>query len=120
MGSGVALVLRNKWPVVAEVDSRTVKGELGKLGTLSIAQVETNKFVFNLYGQFVPGTDKRQLNYEAIYNALQLARSRTIETDVVAIPYKMGCDRAGGDWDIVFKMIEKVFSDRFVIICKYP
>jgi len=29
----------------------------------------------------------------------------------IAIPYKIGCGIANGDWDIVRKIIEKVFND---------
>jgi hypothetical protein len=39
----------------------------------------------------------------------------------IAFPYKMGCHRGGGDWDIVYKMIEDAFkdSDCDVLICEY-
>ena len=38
----------------------------------------------------------------------------------IAIPYKIGCARGGGDWNIVYKMIEEAFadSDCEVLICE--
>jgi len=34
----------------------------------------------------------------------------------VGLPYMLGCGLAGGGWNIVREMIEKVFIDYFVII----
>lgn len=33
----------------------------------------------------------------------------------IAIPYKIGCGIANGDWDIVSKIIDKVFGDSIVV-----
>jgi hypothetical protein len=39
---------------------------------------------------------------------------------VIGIPYKMGCDRGGGDWEIVFEIIKIVFGNSpfEILICK--
>jgi hypothetical protein len=29
----------------------------------------------------------------------------------VALPYKIGCDRGGGDWNVVLGMINDIFTD---------
>lgn len=34
------------------------------------------------------------------------------------MPYKMGCGSANGDWDTVYKIIEKVFSNMNVTLYK--
>ena len=31
----------------------------------------------------------------------------------------MGCHRGGGDWNVVYKMIEEVFKNNEVLICEY-
>lgn len=36
----------------------------------------------------------------------------------IAIPYKIGCGIANGDWNTVYKIIEKVFSDYDVTLYK--
>ena len=40
---------------------------------------------------------------------------------IIAIPYLMGCHRGGGDWNVVYAMIEKIFKDskNDVLICEY-
>lgn len=40
------------------------------------------------------------------------------EVNVVGFPFKMGSDRAGGDWNIVLEMIDFHFQDNEVIIYK--
>ena len=58
------------------------------------------------------------------HNALRYAFeniNRWYKGKTIAIPYLMGCHRGGGDWNIVYKMIEEVFddSDCEVLICEY-
>ncbi len=38
----------------------------------------------------------------------------------ISIPYKIGCCRGGGDWDIILKILEKEFEDETydVTICR--
>ena len=45
----------------------------------------------------------------------------TDEQKIVYIPYKIGCGLAGGNWNIVEKMIYEVFDNTNVtcFICKY-
>lgn len=129
MGSGVAAAIKAEYPEAYDTDCKTTKGDRNKLGTVSLSVVidptthkNTNiKAVANLYGQYKFGND-RDLNYEAMYSALEMFKSKlkpAVKT--VAFPYKFGCDRAGGDWRIVEKMIEVVFENSGfdVIICKY-
>jgi len=33
----------------------------------------------------------------------------------VYIPYKIGCDLAGGDWNIIEKIIEEDFPDAIIV-----
>ena len=125
MGSGVAAAIKVKYPEAYDSDCLTTKGDGKKLGTVSLAVVKTpdNQImaVANLYGQYKFGNE-RDLDYDAIYNALVALKGKlkpTVKT--IAFPYKMGCDRAGGDWRIVEKMIEVVFENSGfdVIICNF-
>ena len=43
---------------------------------------------------------------KALINLKQFTANKTI-----AIPYKMGCNNAGGDWNIVYAIINKIFAD---------
>ena len=121
MGSGIAKQIKERYPEAYEADTRLAKTGGNKLGAFSSTSMkDTDSFfpaIINLYGQNFYGVEKRQLDYEAIYTAMskvahtldqiQLFEGGNI---VVGIPYKMGCDRAGGDWRIVEQMIQVVFE----------
>jgi hypothetical protein len=135
MGSGIARGIREEYPEAYEADvTQTKKGDPEKLGTFSCAEIQTPtrrrnprlKFIYNLYGQFTFGRDRRQVNYEAIYSGFQAVRS-DIECgndpkEVLGINYKLGCNLAGGDWNVVLAMIHSVFDKASfdVLICKRP
>ena len=113
MGSGVALALRNKWPEVYNADCRTKRGDRNKLGTFSIAQIQSNpdRYVLNNYAQYCYGREKRHLDYEYLYQCLEknLTFLREKSLTSIAYPYDMGSVNSGGHFRVVFSMIELVF-----------
>jgi O-acetyl-ADP-ribose deacetylase (regulator of RNase III) len=116
MGAGVALSVKSKYPEAFGADSRTVCGDKGKLGKFSSAKTKDEKMIYNLYGQYHYGSfarNSRQLNYEAFYQSIELAQKDTIQLGIkkVAIPYKIGCSLAGGEWKIVRSIFEYFFED---------
>lgn len=51
-------------------------------------------------------------DYEAMKVALEEIKKYAKEFKLsIAIPYKIGCGIANGDWNKVYKIIEEVFSD---------
>jgi len=135
MGSGIAKALRDAYPEVYEADiSQTTKGDRSKLGTFSLAEIRNPssrknprlKFVYNLYGQYTYGREKRQVDYEAVYRGLEsIAEDIMIEAggkEVLGINYKMCCNLAVGDWNIILAMIHSVFDSApfVVLICRRP
>jgi hypothetical protein len=56
------------------------------------------------------------LNYAALATALKIMANDCGMYDVIGFPYKIGSDRAGGDWEIVLEMIEFYFKDHTVKI----
>ncbi len=127
MGSGIAKDIRARFPEVYEADCKTIKGDRNKLGTASfccIRRPDTRiKVVYNMYGQYYYGRDRRYTDYEAYYNGLEYIKDYIMrsgkEKMTVGIPYKMGCNLAGGDWNICETMIRSVFNnDIKVLICK--
>ena len=118
MGSGIAKSIREKYPKVYDADTFAAKQGLNVLGNISFYKTDIG-FIVNMYGQNFYGVGIRQLNYEAIYSALEKVIATLLEVDKVSledrpirigIPYKMGCDRAGGEWSIVEAMIKHVFN----------
>lgn len=127
MGSGIAKTIRENYPEAYHADSSfpfpVGKGRLGKFSWSWVAGGEFR--IFSLYGQLGYGRGKKYTNYEALESALRGALSMlSVEEGFknlkIGIPYKMGCDRGGGNWDIVSEMINKV-SDEFgidIVACR--
>lgn len=129
MGSGIAKQVREKYPVVYE-KYKVWCSTFPKDQLLGIAQfVETKKEhntpfkgILNLFAQYNYGYDgKCYTDYDALRHALHYIADGYMEVSTIAIPYLMGCHRGGGDWNIVYKMIEEVFADYEgdVLICEY-
>lgn len=124
MGAGIAAHIAKKYPEAVEADNKTARGDIAKLGTVSIARTKDNKFIVNLYGQFGMGKG-RQLNYEALYSGIITIREKMdalfadpakmkklkLKKIVVGFPFGIGCIRAGGDWFIVHTMLRSVFAE---------
>jgi hypothetical protein len=136
-GSGIARTIREKFPEAYEADVVAAKTGSNVLGAYSKAEIELINGVknrrgtdlcriYNLYGQNL-GTDyskrlDRNTDYEALYSALEGMAFDLKETEeqrmmfdfcrepVVAFPFRMGSDRAKGDWRIVERLIEVAFD----------
>jgi O-acetyl-ADP-ribose deacetylase (regulator of RNase III) len=122
MNSGVAKQIRNKYPS-AYTDYMNMtenKKPHELLGKLIISNAGGNKYVAHLFGQLNYGYDgKRYTSYDALYDSLkQLKEQAKKANKTVAIPKLLGSDRGGADWDIVYKMIEKIFEDYKATIYK--
>ena len=126
MGSGVAKQVREKYPEVYEqykILCDDVKNNPNKklLGRRQFIEVSENKYIVNLFAQENYGYDgKCYTDYDALRESLEDTKA-FFKDSVIAFPYLMGCHRGGGDWNIVYKMIEEVFSDSDceVLICEY-
>jgi len=122
MKSGIALSIKEQYPLAYEAYKRCEASnglKLGEISYVGLLRDEKPFVIFNLNGQYDYKTDsnsdKRYVNYEAIFSGLEKMRkicelSKSEPKPTVGFPYKMGCDRAGGDWRIVGKMIEVAFD----------
>jgi hypothetical protein len=130
MGSGIAKQVKEKFP---EVYTRYIElyntvprraqllGVCQPCGTDLISKNNNNTIIMNLFAQENFGYDgKCYTDYNALRKCLEMVNTIS-EGNIIAIPYLMGCHRGGGDWNIVYKMIEEVFgdSDCEVLICEY-
>ena len=125
MGSGVAKQVRDRYPRLYEDYKRRCKAKgdklLGKIRVYDrwFLNGEHRFVVVNLHAQKDFGYDgKCYTDYNALRDCLQNVHDNCSGT-VIAIPYLMGCHRGGGDWNIVYAMIEEIFTDRDVLICEY-
>ena len=113
-GAGIAKQFKAQYPESFEADLSTWSGDPNKLGNLSQVQVG-DIWIFNLYTQFRYGYPPMQVDYEAVFTSLELMRQHLITkqcltSSKIGMP-KIGCGLAGGDWEIVSRIIEEVFPD---------
>jgi len=118
MGAGLALKIRKKWHIVYEQYLFECFKDKMKLGSVQIVQVSPSLYVANLAGQYSYGRDKRYTNYPALMNCfIDLQKISDSLKLQIYIPYKIGCSNAGGDWEIVEKLIYETIKNP--VICKY-
>lgn len=131
MRSGVAKALCDKWPIVAKVDISNTSEKNNVLGTISVAAVEKEsfendpfiygtKFVINLYGQslFESSIAGCRTDYNAVIRGFSEIEKMLSEwkeihefNPIIGIPKYMGCDLAGGNWEIYYKIITETFKN---------
>lgn len=121
MGAGLALQIKNKWPVVFKEYTEHIKYRferlkqhpLGSINGTSVSNTSKFLMVYNFYSQDNYGRNDRQTNYEAFEKCLITLNKRFENSKIpigsipVYFPYGIGCGLAGGDWEIISKMIEK-------------
>jgi O-acetyl-ADP-ribose deacetylase (regulator of RNase III) len=113
MGSGIAKAIAEKWPEARAADDKTVPGDRDKLGTFTKAELQ-EVVIFNLYGQYRYGTDSRKVEYDALEKGLTSIKEFLDQNGMAFYKvgtYRLGCGLAGGDWDEVKPIIERVFGD---------
>ena len=117
MGHGIALQIKNKYPEVYNAYHHYCKTNLPSnlLGTSLICEANDGKYIANLFGQLNYG-EGLQTDYDRFKIALKEIHDFAKENNLsVAIPYKIGCWLAHGDWNIVQDIINEVFSDDVVM-----
>ena len=77
------------------------------------------KYIANIFGQLTYGTGLRT-DYKALVLGLEVVANFAKEHNLsVAIPYKIGCGLAGGDWNKVTTLIEGVFAGTGLEVLMY-
>lgn len=118
-GSGIAKSIREQFPAAYEADTYWFNTpKLYRRSYSSAVVMDDLATIYNLYGQVNYGREKRQVHYGLLAKALVQMGSLCVDKDVVGFPYLMGCDRAGGDWEVVQELIEAAFSHCEVRIYK--
>lgn len=119
MGSGIAKVIRNKWPVVYSEYLKDPKGK-EMLGKVSLVYIDDNLFVANCYTQEFYGKDgKKYASLDAIETCLMecIFFSRTL-----ALPLympKIGCGLGGLDWSTeVELLVNKLAQGIDITVCE--
>ncbi len=122
MGSGLALQIKNKYPEVYQYYIKICKEKPPQqlLGSIQYIECHDGYIMANLFGQLKYGRDKQHTDYDALRKCLQTLHDRVERyKESLAIPYGIGCGFGGGNWDIVYKIIEDIFTDYEVTIYKF-
>ena len=133
MGSGIARVIRDKFPQAWQADCVAAKAGTNKVGYYSVAPIISDdkykhpNYIVNLYGQDQCTRNSlgdRDTSYDAVYEGLK----RLFDSTSVApyrdyhflFPYGMSSSLAGARWPIIQKMIEVLGEGRKISICRLP
>ena len=144
MGSGVARQVREMFPeayrdykeIVNRAEHLTYELCSAKrifrndvrsplLGHCQIVPVERQGrtiLIANLFAQERYGYDgERYTDYEAFEHCIDTLRIQCEAAHVtrIAMPYKIGCCRGGGDWNKVYDIIDKGLSGFDVVLYRY-
>ncbi len=112
MSGGIAKVIARAFPEALEADRQTGKGDRGKLGTITWAEVERGGHSFavvNAYTQQDYRGGGRLVDYDAVEDAFA-AVARQFPGARIGYPM-IGAGMAGGDWDKIAPRIDAALHD---------
>jgi O-acetyl-ADP-ribose deacetylase (regulator of RNase III) len=113
MGGGVALAIRNKWPIVYQTYRSRGKGK-HLLGSLDIIKITDELYVGNGYSQeFLGTTNIKYADITAVNLVLQKAFSWCYINNVQLKTVKIGCLRGGLDWTTEVKPLFEKYEAHF-------
>jgi len=126
MGAGIAKEIKERIPDAWRADQRTHKGDIMKLGNYTFADLEINDkgwlTIINAYTQYRYGPnhedgDKKPVDYDAIRLAMRKI-NHNYKKKSIGIPL-IGAGLAGGDWEIIKKIIQQELKDMDVTIVHF-
>lgn len=120
MGGGIAAAI---WPLLTQ-ESQSAYVEKCRhdaklpitewMGSIQILDTKREGLeICNLFTQYPSPVDGTLTAYGYLWRALDLLRIYAVlnDYDVVAVPARIGCGIAGGDWDKVQHIIHDVYDD---------
>ena len=130
MGAGVAKQIREKFPnTYLQYHHLCRRYNFTKLIGHNLYTSENldgkRIIIANIFGQNEVGTGRQQTDYEALDSCF--ARLAQAANDLqarglpnkIGIPYNIGCGLGGGDWHIVYEIIQKHMSNLDVEIYQF-
>jgi O-acetyl-ADP-ribose deacetylase (regulator of RNase III) len=126
MGSGIAPQFADKFGADKfPKEDEKYKGDINKLGTIDSKTViidnqqlvVVNSYTQYFYGKSYATSTDLPLNYSALSLCLKKI-NHLFGGKKIGLP-KIGCGLAGGDWDIVKKIIKTELSDCYITIVNY-
>jgi len=121
MGAGMAKQIAAKYPVALVADKATPYGDKNKLGTYSWCRLHDDRIIVNMYSQYRFG-GANETRLDAMETALLKIAAQFGKHLRLGIPHGIGCGLAGGNWDDVHGLLQRLFAndDRIeLVICEY-
>ena len=112
MGAGVAKIIKEKYPLAFMVDRNSKLTPEEKLGKITYT-TSTKQIIINAYTQF-QWKGKHNVDYNAIKSCMKMIKKRFSGTKI-GMP-KIGAGLAGGDWNIIKKIIDEELIDEDITI----
>lgn len=129
MGAGVALQIKKVYPDVynqyQEYCYDNCTNTRNMLGTNLIVPIFNRytgkrQYVVNVFAQFHYGLDGIKTRYDKFEECMKHLKETVPTNKTIAMPYLIGCGLAGGDWNIVYNIIEKTLGEDYeVYLYKY-
>lgn len=125
MGSGVAKAVKEMYPIAFSQYERDVKKwdslKETMLGKISVVMTQNHSaIIVSAITQDKYGTDRRQVNYEAVHVAFERIKYNMpfwqVKDRTINIP-KIGAGLGGGNWKIIETIINEVIGDEYRVIC---
>jgi len=116
-GAGIALSIKEKYPLAYEADKSSYKSLRNSLGWYSFYTLPSNQIIYNLYTQDSLGWNKKHeappVDYTAIYRAFLKLNGlhKSDKNFLLGIPSLIGCGLAKGEPTIVRALINLATPD---------
>lgn len=116
MGGGLARQIKEFDPYVEKEYIAFTEEKFGNLlGEIQIVPSKNNIEFVNMFAQDKCGSSEKYTDYEAFEKCLIKMTKRLNKNTNIYFPYKIGCGLGGGDWDIIFSLIEKYFPESILV-----
>lgn len=114
MGGGVAKTVKEVYPKAFREYKSFLRKNHKPLGEVNIVSILGGKFyIGNIFGQDSIGWEKKQTDEEMLLKGVKTLMEFAMEIGEtqIALPYKIGCFRGGGDWEVVYNGLKELESD---------
>ena len=110
-GAGFVLALSRRWDE-PEKQYRAMSKDKLKLGNVQFVKVEPDITVANMIGQHLCWAENGipPIRYEAVRECLKKVNEYATTINATIHAPKFGSDLAGGDWNVIEKIIEETLT----------
>lgn len=113
MGAGVAKAIKGRYYGAYSIyRKRCMEKGAALMGTTQFVLAPDRTVIANCFAQNEIGVGRRQTDYDAFRSCMVQLRNFAEKKGIqrIAMPHKIGCGLAGGDWAIVHGIITEEFE----------